>query len=55
MALGLGVLGLAPSIFWAMTPAELNAAVEGRLGLRARAAMALGKGELAELMRRFPD
>jgi uncharacterized phage protein (TIGR02216 family) len=29
---GLGVLGLAPDVFWAMTPREFDAALRGRLG-----------------------
>ena len=32
MAMGLGVLGLAPGAFWAMTPTELEAAIRGRFG-----------------------
>lgn len=55
MALGLGLMGLAPAAFWAMTPSELDAAMEGRFGIRARAAAALKKSDLADLMRRFPD
>ncbi len=32
MAVGFGVLGLAPQVFWAMTPKELEAALRGPLG-----------------------
>ena len=32
MAAGLGVLRLAPHVFWAMTPREFDAALRGRLG-----------------------
>ena len=32
MAMGLGVLRLAPTAFWAMTPRELQAACEGLFG-----------------------
>jgi uncharacterized phage protein (TIGR02216 family) len=32
MAMGLGLLGLAPGAFWAMTPVELDAAIRGRFG-----------------------
>jgi len=54
MAAGLGLLGLAPQAFWAMTPRELEAALRGRLGT----GMSLGpptRGELATLMQAFPD
>lgn len=54
MEVGLGVLGLAPDKLWRMSPRELAAAVTGRLGGSARE-LPLGKGELAELMRRYPD
>jgi uncharacterized phage protein (TIGR02216 family) len=57
MALGLGALGIAPAVFWAMTPRELDCALAGRMG--GRAAVAAGcppdKRALADLMRRFPD
>lgn len=53
MALGLGVLGLAPATFWAMTPKELKAAIEGRTGLVG--AMHPSRGDLTEMMARFPD
>ena len=32
MAIGLGVLGFAPAVFWALTPKELDAALRGRFG-----------------------
>ena len=32
MAVGLGVLGLPPAVFWAMSPKELEAALRGRTG-----------------------
>lgn len=54
MATGLGLLGLAPAVLWAMTPKELEAAVRGRLGI-AGGAGPLSRGELSELMRRHPD
>ncbi|MBR2536188.1 MAG: phage tail assembly chaperone [Hyphomicrobium sp.] len=54
MAIGLGVLGLAPAIFWALTPKELDAALRGRFG-DARAVSALSRGELGDLMQQFPD
>ncbi len=54
MRLGLGRLGLAPETFWAMTPAELWAALEGA-GILKRAAPALDRGGLARLMAAYPD
>ncbi len=54
MAAGLGVLGLAPPVFWAMTPKELDAALRGRLGTGGASA-APTRGELATLMQQFPD
>jgi len=52
MAVGMGVLRLSPRDFWAMTPRELAAAVEGISGGRGGA---MGRDEMAALMRRFPD
>ncbi len=54
MAAGLGVLGLAPNVFWAMTPREFDAALRGRLG-GARDGGALSRADLAALMQQFPD
>jgi uncharacterized phage protein (TIGR02216 family) len=54
MAAGLGVLGLAPPVFWAMTPKELDAALRGRLGTGATA-VAPSRGDLSALMQQFPD
>jgi uncharacterized phage protein (TIGR02216 family) len=54
MATGLGLLGLAPAVFWAMTPKELEAAVRGRLGLTVPSAP-LAPTDLAALIERFPD
>lgn len=54
MAIGLGVLGFAPLVFWALTPKELDAALRGRFG-DARAFTALTRGELGSLMQQFPD
>ncbi len=54
MRLGLGRLGLAPGTFWAMTPAELAAALEGAGALRQRAAP-LGRAGLERLMAAHPD
>lgn len=55
MAVGLGGLGLAPSVFWSMTPKELEAALRGRLGPAGLAAPSLSRTELAGLMLRYPD
>ena len=54
MAFGLGVLRLAPACFWAMTPRELAAAIDGHIGRGPRSAP-LGRGRLAQLMAAFPD
>jgi len=54
MAAGLGVLGLAPAVFWAMTPREFDAALRGRLGGAAQP-MAPTRADLAALMQKFPD
>lgn len=52
MAVGLGVLRLAPREFWAMTPRELAAAIDGLCG---RAGGPMPRDALDALMRRFPD
>lgn len=54
MGFAFGVLCLAPQIFWAMTPKELDAAIEGRLG-RGASAPAMTRAELKACMQRFPD
>lgn len=54
MEFAFGVLCLAPEIFWAMTPKELDAAIEGRLG-RSATAPAMTHAELQAYMQRFPD
>lgn len=52
MGVAFGLLRLAPATFWAMTPLEMNAALEA-LGLtRGRAP---GRAELQQLMQCFPD
>jgi uncharacterized phage protein (TIGR02216 family) len=53
MAFGLGVLRLAPRDFWAMTPAEIAAAMRGVCGPPGDAPMSTA--DLAALMSRFPD
>lgn len=53
MAAGLGLLRLPPAQFWAMTPRELAAALEGGLGLSSRATLV--RTDLARLMHLYPD
>lgn len=53
MAVALGVLGLAPDVFWAMTVKELAAAIRGRCGAPAQAS--LSRYDLDAMMQRFPD
>ncbi len=53
MAFALGRLRWTPDAFWRATPRELAAAVEGTRGGSAIAA--LTPGDLAALMRAFPD
>jgi uncharacterized phage protein (TIGR02216 family) len=52
MAFALGVLRWSPESFWRATPRELAAAVAG---LRGTPIVAPGAGDLAALMRAFPD
>ncbi|MEL6773338.1 MAG: rcc01693 family protein [Pseudomonadota bacterium] len=54
MRLGLGQLRLSPEVFWAMTPVELDRALEGA-GLAPIGGSAPGRGMLDALMARFPD
>jgi uncharacterized phage protein (TIGR02216 family) len=54
MAIGLGVLGLAPLAFWALTPKELDAALRGKYGA-GLPPTALSRGDLGDLMQQFPD
>jgi uncharacterized phage protein (TIGR02216 family) len=46
-------LRLAPSVFWAMTPRELEAALSGAFGHAAMTPMS--RGELDALMSLYPD
>lgn len=53
MALGLGRLRLAPTVFWGMTLQELDAALVGAFGgVRAERPV---RSELTALMAQFPD
>jgi uncharacterized phage protein (TIGR02216 family) len=54
MEAGLGTLRLAPHIFWAMTPRELDAALRGAFGMT-RAARLMSRGDLSALMALYPD
>lgn len=54
MRVGLGLLGLAPEAFWAMTPREFEAAVQGRFG-RSGTIPRMNVAQLEQLMRQFPD
>lgn len=54
MAVGLGLLGLAPAVLWAMTPCEFEAAVRGRLG-RCSSLSGLSREDLSRLMCAYPD
>ncbi|MGF1659375.1 MAG: phage tail assembly chaperone [Rubrimonas sp.] len=51
-ALGLGRLRLAPAVFWAMTPYELDCAAQGAFGA---AQAPLGRSDLNQLMALHPD
>ena len=55
MQLGLGVLGLSPAAFWALTPRELEAALRGRGLMGDDGGATPNRGDLASLMQRFPD
>lgn len=50
MRLGIGRLRLTPETFWAMSPREFAAALEG-----AGVAAPVGRAQLGQLMARFPD
>ncbi len=56
LGIAVGVLGIAPAGFWAMTPREFRAALDGYVeARRGRAAPPPSGEELEEMMRRFPD
>jgi uncharacterized phage protein (TIGR02216 family) len=54
MAAGLGTLRLAPHVFWAMTPRELEAALRGAFGATHHAAP-MPRAGLEALMELYPD
>jgi len=56
--ISLGVLGLAPEIFWAMTPVEWLAALSGwkrKFGIVETPTPDITRNDLEGLMSRFPD
>lgn len=52
MTAGFGLLRLSPRDFWSMTPREMERAMSALGGART---LAPGRGELEQLMMRFPD
>ncbi len=54
MAIGFGRLHFSPAEFWAMTPREFNAALNGLSG-RTGTIRSLTRTELQDLAARFPD
>ncbi len=54
METGLGVLGLAPAVFWSLTPRELQAILRGKFGVSSEGA-APTRVQLDALMRQYPD
>ena len=52
MAAAFGLLRLSPKEFWSMTPREMERAMSVLPGARGSVP---GRGELAEMMRKFPD
>ncbi|PLX36995.1 MAG: phage tail assembly chaperone [Hyphomicrobiales bacterium] len=57
MEVGMGVLSLAPDVFWRMTLAEFNAAVAGYMERNGSKPQGGGmtRDRLKELMKRYPD
>lgn len=53
MAAGLGLARIAPRDFWAMTPGELAAVLEGLMGHKNY--HRFDRTALGELMKQFPD
>lgn len=56
MAWAFGVLHWAPGAFWAATPHELMAAIEGYMDAHGGGRdQPMSRAELGDLMRRYPD
>jgi uncharacterized phage protein (TIGR02216 family) len=55
MAAGLGILRLAPRIFWEMTPRELDAALKGEHCGRHNAARSLPRRAFAQSLTQIPS
>lgn len=54
MDIGLGVLGLAPAVFWSLTPRELQAMLCGKFGTSGEG-LAPTRVQLDALMQQYPD
>lgn len=54
MRAGLGLLRLAPSVLWSMTPREFAAAIEGALGPQSQPDF-IDRPSLDALIARYPD
>ena len=54
MALGLGVLGMEPRVFWSLTPKELAVALKARLGV-SEGGDPLSRQAMFRLMQSYPD
>ncbi len=58
MEITFAMLGIAPDIFWAMTPSEWLAAFSGwkkKYGIKEMLTPEITRDDLRELMGRFPD
>ena len=55
MAMGLGILRLESTAFWALTPREFAAAARAILGPPQASTARPTRRDLADLMARFPD
>ena len=55
MAMGLGILRLESSAFWALTPREFSAAARAVIGPVASRSDRPHRSDLAALMAQFPD
>ncbi len=53
MQTGMGMLAIAPNVFWSMTPKELTAAINAIAG--ESATQTISRSDLDGLLARFPD